>query len=258
MEQDPLVWIAALRSGHDRLAEFVAGASADDLARRSMATEWSVAQVLSHLGSGAEIARAGRTGETLDNEAVWARWNAKRPDDMASSFVEADEALVSWWESRPADELAVMQGQLPFLPAPIDAAGAIGFPLSEGALHGWDVLAAFDDRAVLPADATALLVDRLPMMVGFVGQYTPRDTRPADDTTIAITTSEPVRDFELELGDRADLRPATGVPTSGALDLPAEAFLRLAAGRLPAGREHGAVVTGSLSLDEIRRAFPGY
>ena len=75
------------------------------------------------------------------------------------------------------------------------------------------------------------------MMVGFIGQFTPRDTRPADDTTIAITTSEPVRDFELELGDRADLRPATGVPTAGALDLPAEALLRLAAGRLAAGRE---------------------
>ena len=102
MEQDPLVWIAALRSGHDSLAEFVAGASADDLARRSMATEWSVAQVLSHLGSGAEIGLAGRTGEAIENEAVWARWNAKRPDDMASSFVEADEALVSWWESQHA------------------------------------------------------------------------------------------------------------------------------------------------------------
>ena len=258
MEQDPLVWIAALRSGHDRLAEFVAGASADDLARRSMATEWSVAQVLSHLGSGAEIGLAGRTGEAIENEAVWARWNAKRPDDMASSFVEADEALVSWWESQPPDELAVMQVQLPFLPAPIDAAGAIGFRLSEVALHGWDVLATFDDGATLAPDAAALLVDRLPMMVGFIGQFTPRDTRPADDTTIAVTTSEPVRDFELELGERADLRAATGVPTTGALDLPAEALLRLSAGRLPAGRENGAVVSGSLTLDELRRAFPGY
>ena len=124
MEQDPQVWIAALRSGHDSLAEFVAGASADDLARRSMATEWSVAQVLSHLGSGAEIGLAGRTGEAIENEAVWARWNAKRPDDMASSFVEADEALVSWWESQTPEELAVMEVQLPFLPAPIDAAGS--------------------------------------------------------------------------------------------------------------------------------------
>ena len=151
-----------------------------------------------------------------------------------------------------------MQVQLPFLPAPIDAAGAIGFRLSEVALHGWDVLATFDDGATLAPDSAALLVDRLPMMVGFLGQFTPRDTRPADDATIAITTSEPVRDFELELGERADLRPANGVPTTGALDLPAEALLRLSAGRLPAGRENGAVVTGTLTLDELRRAFPGY
>src|SRR5262249_7349593 len=86
-----------------------------------------------------------------------------------------------------------------------------------------DVLATFDDRATVATDAAALLVDRLPMMVGFVGQFTPRDTRPADDTTIAVTTSEPVRDFELELGERADLRAATGVPTTGALGLPATA-----------------------------------
>ena len=151
-----------------------------------------------------------------------------------------------------------MQVQLPFLPAPIDAAAAIGFRLSEVALHGWDVLATFDDGATLAPDAAALLVDRLPMMVGFIGQFTPRDTRPADDTTIAVTTSEPVRDFELELGEGADLRPATGALTTGALDLPAEALLRLAAGRLPAGREHGAVVSGSLTLDDLRRAFPGY
>src|SRR3954471_9173931 len=79
MEQDARVSIAALRSGHARLAAFVAGASTDDLTAPSMCTEWNVAQVLSHLGSGAEIALGTVTGTQVDNEEVWSRWNALAP-----------------------------------------------------------------------------------------------------------------------------------------------------------------------------------
>jgi uncharacterized protein (TIGR03083 family) len=258
VEDDPRVWIAALRSGHDRLAEFVARASADDLTAPSMCSDWTVAQVLSHLGSGAEIGHATATGATVENQDVWDRWNELSPSDAATSFVEADERLVSWWEARTDDELAAMQVQLPFLPAPIDAAAAAGFRLSELGLHSWDVLAAFDPDAEVADDAAALLIDRLPMMVGFIGQFTPRETRPAEDTTIAVTTSVPERRLELELGDSADLRPAGDGPTAGELRIPTGALLRLTAGRLPADREHGATTSGPLGLDDLRRAFPGY
>jgi uncharacterized protein (TIGR03083 family) len=258
MESDPRVWIAALRTGHDRLAAFVAGATADDLARPSMCSEWNVAQVLSHLGSGAEFGLATLQRTSVDAQATWDRWNAKEPADMAASFVAADEALVAAWEAFSDDELASMQVQLPFLPAPIDAATALGFRLSELGLHGWDVFGAFDQDATVAADATALLIDRLPMMVGFVARFTPRETRPAEDTTITVHTTDPERHFELELGTGADLTPAEGIETSGTLDLPAEALLRLAAGRLAPDRDHDAKAAGALSLDDLRRAFPGY
>jgi len=51
--------IAALSSGHDSLSTTVRGFSPEDLARPSGASEWQVHQVLSHLGSGAEITLAG-------------------------------------------------------------------------------------------------------------------------------------------------------------------------------------------------------
>ena len=178
-----------------------------------MCTEWNVAQVLSHLGSGAEIGLAVVSGAEVHNQAVWDRWNSLSPEEMASSFVGADERFVAAWEAFSEDELASMQVQLPFLPAPIDAASAVGFRVSELALHSWDVLAPFDPAATLAPDAAALLIDRLPMMVDFVGQFTPRETRPAEDTTIAVDTSEPVRRFELELGTGADLSPAAGIET---------------------------------------------
>ncbi len=220
MEQDPRIWIAALRSGHDRLAAFVAGASADDLVAPSMASEWTVAQVLSHLGSGAEIGLATATGTAVVNEEIWDRWNALAPSAAASAFVEADDRLVAWWEARTDDELAAMEVDLPFLPAPIDAATAASFRLSELALHSWDVLAAFDPDAEVADDAAALLVDRLPTMVGFIGQFTPRETRPTEDTTIVVGTSAPERRYELELGERAELRSAGDGPTTGELAIP--------------------------------------
>src|SRR4051812_36620496 len=54
--------IKALRSGHDDLAALVRGFTADDLARPSGASKWDVSQVLSHLGSGAEISLASLGG----------------------------------------------------------------------------------------------------------------------------------------------------------------------------------------------------
>jgi uncharacterized protein (TIGR03083 family) len=258
MEQNARVWIAALRGGHDRLAAFIAGASPDDLAHSSMASEWDIAHVLSHLGSGAEIGLATVTGTPIDAPDVWARWNAMEPTAMASSFVTADEQLVGWYETLSDDQLAALQVRLSFLPAPIDAASAAGFRLSEIALHSWDVFGALDPAATLAPDAAALLVDRLPMMVAMIGRFTPRETRPARDTTITVTTSAPERHYELELGDNVDLRPPSGASTAGDLVLPAEALLRLAAGRLAPGREGGASIRGALTLDELRAAFPGY
>ena len=256
---DPTASVAALRTAHDRLAAFVDAAAAGDLAHPSMCSEWSVARVLSHLGSGAEIFYAVVTDTPVDNQEVWARWNAKHAADMAASFVPADEQLVAWFEALSPDELTTRQIELPFLPAPISAGDAAGFRLSEVALHSWDVFASFDEAAGVAPDATPLLLARLPMMVGFIGRFTPRESRPADDTTIAVATSDPGRRFELEVGDHLDLRPAAdGGATAGELALPAEALLRLAAGRLKDGREAGATITGALTLDDLRRAFPGY
>jgi hypothetical protein len=154
--------------------------------------------------------------------------------------------------------VATLQVQSPFPPAPIDAAGAAGFRLSEVSLHSWDVFGTFDPAAALAPDAAALLVDRLPTMVSVVGHFTPRETRPAQDTTIRVTTSDPERHYELEVGDNVDLRPASGGEAAGELTLPAEALLRLAAGRLAPGRGAGALISGALTLHQLRTAFPGY
>jgi len=50
--------ISALRGNHDQLTVRVSGFDEEDLARQSGSSQWDVAQVLGHLGSGAEIALA--------------------------------------------------------------------------------------------------------------------------------------------------------------------------------------------------------
>ena len=46
---------AALRSSHLGLADAVVPMTADQLMERSYCQDWTIAQLLSHLGSGAEI-----------------------------------------------------------------------------------------------------------------------------------------------------------------------------------------------------------
>ena len=99
--------IDALRSTHDGLVAVVRDLSDEQLVAPSGATEWTVAQVLSHLGSGAEISAAtlrnavdgaGRLPDGF-NQGVWDRWNAMSPRHQADGFVVADAALLA--DERP-------------------------------------------------------------------------------------------------------------------------------------------------------------
>src|SRR5258708_4427290 len=92
METSPAPWIDALRHSHDRLQTTAGPLDGDQLQRPSYASEWSIAQVLSHIGSQAEIfglfLDAGLSGQDPPGpEAfgpIWATWNAKSPEDQAA------------------------------------------------------------------------------------------------------------------------------------------------------------------------------
>jgi uncharacterized protein (TIGR03083 family) len=268
MDTDPSHFIAALRRSHDRLTAFVGDLDDEDLARQSMCSEWHVAQVIGHLGSGAEIGLAnleanvaGREPPGPDaNPPIWERWNAMTPREVTEHFVESDQRFVEAFERLDADQLDSMRIKLPFVPEPVDVATAVGFRLGEHTLHSWDVFAAFDPAAMLASDSVELLIDRLPAMVGLIGRFTPRETRPVKPVTISIETSEPTRRYELELGDAVELRPSNDDRAAdGELAIPAEALLRLTAGRLNPERASGDLhPTGGLTLADLRRAFPGY
>jgi uncharacterized protein (TIGR03083 family) len=255
--------IAALRHGHDRLAERVRGFDAQDLTRASGASEWTVSQVLSHLGSQAEIMLAilngalegtGSPGGDF-NPSVWARWDAMAPAEHAAGFLTADEELVSAYEALSPRQRAELRIDMGFLPEPVDVATGAGMRLNEFTLHAWDVEAGFDAAATLDAEATELL---LPTAAGLLAFATKADAVPGR-AHLAVRLSSPDRSLGLELGDSVTLtdEPADA---DGVLTAPAEWWLRLVTGRH--GKDHtpqSVSLTGdAVSLDDLRAVFPGF
>ncbi len=254
--------ISALRGLHDDLAARVADLTDDQLAGPSGASEWPVAQVLSHLGSGAEIALAGYRaaveGTTPPgpsyNQEVWDRWNVLSARDQAEAYVVHDAALVSFLEGLSADQRASLYVDLGFLPAPLPLTSVVGMRLNEVAHHTWDVEVGFDPAATLDARAADALLDHfsagLAFLLGFTGRADRLD-RPAV-VRIGGTDAALVLDEGISL-TRGDLESSATFTGS------TEAALRLMSGRLaPEHTPTGTDVTGTVTLDDLRRVFPGY
>jgi uncharacterized protein (TIGR03083 family) len=253
---DATPWVLAVRASHDRLAGIVAGLDADGLRAQSYDTEWSIADVLSHLGSGAEIfslylAAGADGGDPPARDAfpsIWDTWNARSPEDKAARSVEANEALVTRIESLSPEQRAAFQVAM-FGPVPMDLAGFLGMRLSEHALHTWDIAVALDPAARVAPDAVELLIDVVPRMAGFVGKQAQAPV------TIAVATADPERAFTLDTGGVSVTPADPADPATASLALPAEAFIRLISGRLDDAPELEA---SGVTLPELTSVFPGF
>jgi uncharacterized protein (TIGR03083 family) len=158
---DPGPWLRALRASHDRLARLAGGLDGTDLRRQSYDRDWSIAQVLSHLGSQAEIfgffLDAGLTGGESPSPSVfgpiWDVWNARSPEEQAVESIAADEALLSRVESLGPAQLGSFR--VSAFGRELDMAAVLAMRLSEHAVHTWDVAVALDATARISQDAVA-------------------------------------------------------------------------------------------------------
>jgi uncharacterized protein (TIGR03083 family) len=253
--------VHSLRAHHDRLAALVPTLDEAALTSPSGATEWRVCDVYSHLGSGAEISRRplaaaaeGKPAPEADNEAVWARWDAATPQEQAEWFVGSDAAYVEAVEALDGHQRESLSVDLGFLPAPVPFVVAAGMRLNEVVLHTWDVEVAFDPEAQVDAEAAGLLLDLLAGPLSFLLGFT---AKPEELSGPAAVHADR---FGLHLApDAVELLEATPVaPTAHFAGHP-EALVRLMAGRLrPEHTPEDVVVTGEVTLDELRRVFPGF
>jgi len=258
---DPGPWLRSVRRSHDRVAAQVRALPPADLDTRSYASEWTIADVLSHLGSQAEIfslfVDAGLGGGDAPDQSafqpIWDSWNSRAPGDQAADSVTANEQLVSRLENLEED--ALRSFRLDMFGMSLDAAGLLRMRLSEHAVHAWDIAVALDPTAVMAPDAVDLLIDGLPELAARAGKPAP------EPATVTVRTSEPDRHFALQ-ADGVSLEPQAGT-ADGAddvwIELPAEALVRLVYGRLD-GVHRGAepVTAPTVSLDQLRSLFPGF
>ncbi|WP_229075131.1 maleylpyruvate isomerase N-terminal domain-containing protein [Actinoplanes sp. DH11] len=254
--------IAALRSEHDTLASLVPALSPEQLTGPSGASEWTVADVLSHLGSGAEITLAGLRaglGEAQApgpdfNQGVWDRWNALSPPNQAAGSVESDTALVTALEAVPEqrhDDLALPVG---FLPEPLSLASFAAMRLSEVAPHVWDVRVGVDPAAVLTEPSVSLLAEHLSGGLGFLLGFVGKPAAAREHAVIEISKTP----YRIVLDDKVRLT-TDDLPATASFGGPLESAIRLLYGRLtPRHTPAGVEVTGNITLDELRAVFPGF
>jgi uncharacterized protein (TIGR03083 family) len=248
------VHVDALRSSVQRLHGLTSPMSEAELTASAYPKEWTVAQVLSHLGSGAVItqrrlddALAGK--DTPDDFApgVWDTWNAKGPVAQRDDALAADAALLARIEAVPPDERNKFT--LTMGPMTLDFAQFVGTRLNEHAFHTWDIEVVADPAATIPEAVAALVVDNLGLVARFTGKPT------GDTDTITVATTDPERTFTVELTpEGVALTPHAGA-ASPDVELPAEAFARLVYGRLDA--EHTRPDQHGPALDSLRQVFPG-
>jgi uncharacterized protein (TIGR03083 family) len=255
--------IAALRKGHDDLTTLVRGLEPAQLTGPSAASEWDVSQVISHLGSGAEInlevvkaSLEGRPAPEFEfNKGIWARWDGMTPQERQEAFPIANQALVEAYEALDATQRGELRIDVGWMPEPVDVATSAVLRLTEFGFHDWDIRVVFDPAATLAPEAAALMNDRVGALFGWIAKPANLDGRTAD---LAVHLTDQDETLGLRLADPVALTDAPVSP-DGELSLPLEAWLRLAAGRLgPRYTPESVKVVGPISLDDLRSVFPGY
>jgi uncharacterized protein (TIGR03083 family) len=256
-QTDASPWIEALGRSHRNLQELVEPLGPEELQRPSYCRDWSIAQVVSHLGSQAEIFglymdAAVRGEEPPSREAfppIWDAWNSRSPEAQAADGLEADEATLARFASLDPQQRRALRLQV--FNMDVDVADLARMRLGEHAVHTWDVAVALDPAAEVAPDAVALLVDTFGQMAAWAGKPDGKVRR------LRVVTTDPDRLFVLETAERVKLTATSQREAGDTLTLPAAALIRLVYGRLDPGYTP-TVDSPQVRLDQLRQLFPGF
>jgi uncharacterized protein (TIGR03083 family) len=257
----PESWLAALRASSERLAETVHALPDDALSQPSFAASWSIAHVLSHLGSAAEIStmllKRGIDGDTTgptaeDTRPVWQRWDSLPGPVQRDAWYEADRRHRDVLDSLDAGQRESVR--IPYFAGSLSIPVYAGYRLSEQSVHAWDIEIALNPAAAIPAPEAELLWERLDRVATRFrdGQTLSR----VGPSQVAVELTDLGRTVCLDLGAELHLYPYEPAEPTATVSGPAEAVLRLVYGR---NRPEDAVtVTGAATLDDLRALFPGF
>ena len=254
----------ALGRSHQELAAFAETIPPAAHTRRSYCTDWTVAQVYSHLGSGAEIEvariRAALSrGPSPDPGPIWQRWNALSPAEMISRFDSADAKYLQFIDELDLDALGDIQVAMDSMRVPLPSAMVLR--LTEHALHSWDIYVAFDPTIEVASYATDLLVDLYPreiiamvatlQVAGRAGKAALLVDIESLSRTVLITFADSVSVETVHARDEPSSTGHIRLPTSGS-------WARLLTGRLDDDHMPSNITsTGVPTLQELRALLQG-
>jgi uncharacterized protein (TIGR03083 family) len=258
MSTDPRALIALLRDSHDQLAGLVRPLGPEQLRAQSYDDDWTIAQVLSHLGSGAEIATLGLAAalgqggqpDPSSFPAIWEAWNNRTPQAQAADALTCGGEYVRRLEQLTDAQLDSISLEL--FGRQLDAAGMIQLRLGEHAVHVWDVAVSIDPAATIAPGAVPVLFGYITQLFGYIA-------KPAGDSfRVRLRTTDPAGDYLLTVAEPVTLSDwAGGTEVDGEIQLPAEALLRLFYGRLDPEHTPAHSAEG-IDLDRLRQVFPGF
>ena len=244
----------ALRRSIERLQTIAQDLTDDELAGQAYPSDWTIADVLSHLGSGAVISQrrladilAGTDPPDDFAQAVWDDWNAKTPAAQRTDALAADAAFLDALQTVTPDQ----RDQFEFSMGPIDVDfdDYVGLRLNEHALHTWDIDVAINPTATILSDIANHVAGNLDLIARFTAKPT------GDTQTITVVTPDRTHGITVELTSNTVVA-STGAPAGEAdLKLDQDALVRLVYGRLDP--EHSPVGADGPKLDTLRQVFPG-
>ncbi len=193
--------VHALRRSHDRLVATLDAVGPDAITGASYCDDWTIAQVCSHLGSGAEISALALAAAIAGTDPpgseimqpIWDTWNARPPAEQVAQCIISDRSYVEALEAMSIDELAATRTKL-FGMLDVDGFGLAGVRLAEHAIHTWDIAVELDPDARILPDAIDIIVDgTLLLFAGFVGRPQPEPwtlvVRPSAPTCSATASA---------------------------------------------------------------------
>lgn len=260
--------IGAIRREYEVLNRWLAALDARAWQGATACSEWSVAKVVSHLGSGAEITLQTLEeqltgGPPADQEArqrVWSHFDSlTAPQPLYDEFRDRNEKYFAYLAALPAARRAQ---SVKFFAGELPVAGFALYRLGEFTLHSWDIRVGLDPTARLLASTMG---PYLPQALATMNRRANKDAKQALDGTawnfalwgpVERQFAVIVRDGNVEAADEPPGTPAASLRMS------TEAFCRLCVGRLPleqAERDGEVDIGGdraaALRLNEL---FPGF
>ena len=152
--------LKALHSSVAHLSEVVEKIDPTKYTDSAYPKEWSIADTMSHIGSGAVIMGrsfddvvSGNEADPDFNQSVWDEWNAKEPAAQVADALVANEALLD--QLQMLDEEGRDKFEYSMGPMKLDFGGFVSLRLQEQVLHTWDVEVTLNGSATLPETEAA-------------------------------------------------------------------------------------------------------